>query len=164
LAAAWFGGRATVPAATVRSGGVTGPALASIIPPVSGDISHRQSYSGHVENLRRGQLVWIFNQTVSGKGPSDRVCPGSGPCPVSFSQKTWSCRDIYIGLPSDARTFMIFAAVISDADAAQIVAKLRTRHIWLTRRGMGGPVTSHDEPDPAHCQRTVRTQSHCAPD
>lgn len=132
LAAAWFGGRATAPAANASSGSAEGPPRISIIPPASGNVSHRESYSGNVVHLHPGQLVWIFNQTVGVNGLSGRVYPGSGPCPVNYDQHTWSCREIYIGLPRDSRTFMICAAIISEAEAAQIVGKLRTHDIWLT--------------------------------
>jgi hypothetical protein len=132
LAAAWLGGRATAPAATASSDGAGGRARISIIPPASGNISHHESYSGNVDDLHRGQLVWIFNQTVGVNGPSDRVYPGSGPCPVNYDQHTWSCREIYIGLPRDTRTFMICAAIISEAEAAQIVGKLSGHDAWLT--------------------------------
>jgi hypothetical protein len=122
-------GRVTAP---TPSNEPQGTARVTITPPANGDIRHKESYSGRAVNLRPGQLVWTFNQSVGTNGPSDRVYPNSGPCTVDYKNHVWSCRDIYVGELKDTRPFMVCAAIISDSQALQIVNKLRTHDIWFS--------------------------------
>jgi hypothetical protein len=76
--------------------------------------------SGAVYNLKPDQLVWTFNQPLGSS-----YFPDSGPCPVSGN--TWQCNGIYIGNDGAAGigVYRIWAVVVNDQDAFNIVNELR---------------------------------------
>ena len=66
------------------TGATQGPESVTINQPSSGTIHWADNYSGGVVNLQPGQLVWTFNQTVTGNSISSSVYPNSGPCTVDY--------------------------------------------------------------------------------
>lgn len=107
-----------------------GAAILTIDEPTTGDINYQDSYSGKALNLRPGQLVWTFNQTVSGGKVSDKVYPDTGPCTVDYSRQEWACTgadEVYVGSkPPDHNTYMVCAAIIDAQTAFAIVDDLRS--------------------------------------
>ena len=105
------------------------PELGPFGPP-NGDSNIGQvvNLSGPVSGLARGQMVWTFNEPLRPNGGT--VFPNTGPCEVSG--KTWTCNNIFIGESPTTRNpkagqgrYLIWAAVVSEQDAFDIVSHLR---------------------------------------
>lgn len=119
-------GATTPPAASVSSTSL-GPATLSIVEPPAADIHFEDNYHGRVTNLRPGQLIWTFNQTVTGGKVSEKVYPDTGPCTVNYSQHQWKCIGVYVGsAPPDHNTYIVCAAIIDTQTAFAIVDDLRS--------------------------------------
>jgi hypothetical protein len=103
-----------------------GPASLTITQPLTGDIHWKDNYSGQAINLQPGQLVWTFNQTVTGGNISDKVYPDTGPCMVDYTHQQWACTGVYVGSESDNKTYMVCAAIIDSKTAFAIVDDLRS--------------------------------------
>jgi hypothetical protein len=129
LAASFYAGTrvpASAPAAPPALTTAQGPARVTINLPLTGDIHHLDSYSGKALNLKPGQLVWTFNQSVSKDGSfSTNTYPDSGPCMIDYKQRTWSCPHIYVGNPNDNGTYRVCAAILNASDAFTVVELLR---------------------------------------
>ena len=113
--------------ASTASKSAEGPTSVTITPPESGTIHHLDSYSGKVYNLRLGQLVWTFNQSVARKtgSISPVTYPDSGPCVVNYSKRTWACDNVYVGSTNDTGMYRVCAAILSSSDAFAVVDLLR---------------------------------------
>ncbi|WP_091448671.1 hypothetical protein [Geodermatophilus poikilotrophus] len=77
------------------------------------------SLSGQVSDLGPGQTVWPFDRHA---GNSD-LYAHSGPCPVAENGR-WTCAPFGIGEDTDpaGTEFIVFAAVVDDADVPELVA------------------------------------------
>lgn len=111
------------------------PSLGPINPPGdNGIIGQVVDLSGTVYNLKPGQVVWTFNQPISGPGASSDFFADTGPCAITGN--TWSCSNIYIGESPTVKnpkagqgTYLIWAVILSDQDAFNIVNDLRCNSI-----------------------------------
>jgi hypothetical protein len=93
-----------------------------------------KGFTGTVENLGPGQTVWGFQQAAG----ADAFFSTNGPCPVKDGR--WNCRDWYVGPgTSDRGQYKLWAAVVSDAQSADLVYKLSQR--------AGVPAGAGAEPD-----------------
>ena len=107
------------------------PSLGPItLPGKDGIIGQVVNLSGTVYNLKPGQVVWTFNQPISDQAGSSDFFADTGPCAITGS--TGSCNNIYIGESPTAKnpkaglgTYLIWAAIISNQDAFNIVDDLR---------------------------------------
>jgi hypothetical protein len=129
IAVAFFAGT-NVPASTSMSSSPSAsrsPVSVTINPPLTGDISHLDSYSGNAINLAPGQLIWTFNQSVNGKtgSISPRTYPDTGPCLIDYSKQTWTCSNIYVGNVNDTGIYHVCVAVLTAPDAFAVVSLLR---------------------------------------
>jgi hypothetical protein len=111
---------------TTSSKGSANPASVTIDPPSTGTIHWADNYSGDAVNLQPGQLVWTFNQTVTGDSISASVYPNSGPCNVDYSRHRWACNHIYVGTSGDKKKYRVCVAILSDSNALEVVNMLRT--------------------------------------
>jgi hypothetical protein len=100
------------------------------LPGDNGIIGQVVNLSGTVYNLKPGQVVWTFNQPISGQAASSGFFADTGPCAVTGN--TWSCSNVYIGISPTAKdskagqgTYLIWAVILSDQDAFNIVNDLR---------------------------------------
>ena len=107
------------------------PSLGSMnLPGNNGVIGQVVNLSGTVYNLKPGQAVWTFNQPISGHVGSQDFFADTGPCVTTGN--TWSCDNIYIGESPTVKnpkagqgTYIIWAVILSDQDAFNIVNDLR---------------------------------------
>ena len=109
------------------------PPKVKIVQPTTGDVSRSAFLHGKAWHLHKGQLVWLFSQVVYPSGTvSTRVYPLTGPCTYRYGDYSWACRQIQVGSPSDARTFQICAAVLTEGQAHAAVRRLLDqRHPWI---------------------------------
>jgi hypothetical protein len=100
------------------------------MPGIDGIIGAVVNLSGTVHNLKPGQVVWTFNQPISGQPGAGTYFADTGPCAVTGI--TWSCNNVYIGdAPSltdpeaGKGTYLVWAIILSDQDAFNVVDELR---------------------------------------
>jgi hypothetical protein len=135
---------------------VTRPDPSGDPPPVTLTMEESLEYTspstiqGHVSNLRPGMSVWTFNESFAKNddvNPTAPIYANPGPCPVD-SKGTWKCDSVYLGEGSKAvgHKFRIFAAVLSDDQAFQVVrgSLVNTYH--------GGPAIRGESTQPPHIQ------------
>jgi hypothetical protein len=80
-------------------------------------IRFRNRLEGTVSKLKAGESVWTF--TAQAESP-EAIFPFPGPCTVDNGR--WTCQDAYVGTQqSKGRNFIIWAAVVTDAQAARAV-------------------------------------------
>lgn len=114
-----------------QAGGSGNPSLGPMnLPGDNGIIGQVVNLSGTVYNLKPGQVVWTFNQPISGQAASSGYFADTGPCAITGN--TWSCSNIYIGESPTAEnpkagqgTYLIWAVILSDQDAFNVVNDLR---------------------------------------
>lgn len=93
------------------------------------DVGQFINASGPVSGLKRGELVWTFNQPLFPKGGNHLYYPNTGPCAVAAG--TWTCNDIDIGGAGDEITkkglgkYRVWVVVVSEQDAFGIVTHIR---------------------------------------
>jgi hypothetical protein len=86
-------------------------------------------YTGRVENIQRGQLVWMFvRQDSSTDGSADLsgdILATTGPCLVA--DETWTCSGIGVGGPGPeaAGQYTVWVSVVDEKQAFTLVDSLR---------------------------------------
>lgn len=115
---------------------LSAPLKVSISQPAdpSGTITGSDDYRGSVENLKQGQVVWLFNrQDTHVNDPNAK--PSNtyamvGPCPVANGQ--WTCPGEGVGDSNDpvaaAGTYKVWAVVATERDAFEYVTALRAHN------------------------------------
>lgn len=84
-------------------------------------IPFRNRLEGTVSELRAGESVWTF--TAKAESPA-MIFPFPGPCPVNNGR--WTCHDADVGRQqSEGGNFIIWAVVVTDAQAARAVRVFR---------------------------------------
>lgn len=101
----------------------------SIDPTKDGAISYPTALEGDVSGLQPGEMVWTFNQPAD--NPEAVTYPNSGPCVVDYDHKRWKCSHIYIGAPPGRGGYRIWAAVVNERQAFDIVIALRSPRISI---------------------------------
>jgi hypothetical protein len=130
LVATFFGGRLSSSGSSVTAT-AQAPSLGPInLPGNDGTIGAVVDLSGTVHNLKPGQVVWTFNQPISGDPATGTYFAETGPCAISGD--TWSCNNVYIGDAVSSAdpeagkgNYLIWAVILSDQDAFNVVDELR---------------------------------------
>ena len=98
--------------------------------PLNGStISHIVNLSGSVSGLKPGDMVWTFNEPLFPNARGGIYYPDTGPCLVQ--SETWTCNSVAIGpkYTKDSRKvlgpYRIWAVVLDEADAFDVVARIR---------------------------------------
>jgi hypothetical protein len=77
---------------------------------------------GHAD-LKKGQVVYLFNAQVQKDGTTGPLFPDLGPCPTD-ANGVWECDVGFAGAPEDRGVrFRIFAMVLDDENAYETVKK-----------------------------------------
>jgi hypothetical protein len=98
-----------------------GVTIATISPPMTGDISFENTLYGHISNLQRGESLWTFFQVVKRDGSiNSQTFPITGPCTVSFTSNIWTCHNAYIGTIKDEETYRVCVAVLNFSEAHMV--------------------------------------------
>jgi hypothetical protein len=111
-----------VPPGYVFASAAARPVRVTIDGKVDGYIQYPDTFSGVAANLKPGQVVWTFNQSVTGRQSSTAVYPNSGPCMVGGGR--WTCK-LWIGAAKDTGAYKVCVAVLDPPLAMQIVQGFR---------------------------------------
>ena len=156
LPAAALVGRVTAPqdAATPPTTPAPSGPVKVTIDQAPGDIrrvAQLDTYTGTVRNLKRGQMVWLFNQpltTANGK-PVDNttIYADSGPCVVDEEAAGWTCQMIGVGEEGAAGVgrYKIWVSVVDESQAFELVQVLRGQGGYIGDSGVPPHVGTPDQ-------------------
>src|SRR3984893_4694575 len=99
------------------------------IPQNGSNVGQFINASGPVSGLKRGELIWTFNEPLFPKGGNGLYYPNTGPCVVTSG--IWTCDNIDIGgagneiAKKGLGPYRVWVVVVSEQDAFDIVTHVR---------------------------------------